>query len=459
MRKYPFTRFVWLLLTILICVGYADADQAKYVFLMIGDGMGAAQRSAAEQFSQSIGQGPLTMNSLPAQGLTTTHSYDSPVTDSAAAATAIACGRKTANGVVSLDHTRQTKLKTLAEIAAQRGMKVGIISSVSINHATPACFYAHQPSRGNYYQIAVELAQSNFEYFAGGSVQGATSEGQPSPFDLARQNGFTIVTTRPELMALQSGSGKVWTYNHTTDHNAALFYEIDRPADHISLAEFTRKGIDLLANPDGFFMMVEGGKIDWACHAHDAAAAIHDTIAFDDAVAEALKFYKQHPTETLIVVTADHETGGMGLSSAVEGLSFSPRVISRQTISGQQFVRTYLSQFKQDKLSFAQALPTICSLFGLSNLSAKELADLRQAYAQGELAPPVPLQIVSTRAGIVWSTGGHTATPVPTSAIGVGAKSFQGSYDNTDIFKKIDSVMKSADAVDCDCALPAGTSP
>ncbi|NIA07930.1 MAG: alkaline phosphatase [Actinobacteria bacterium] len=460
MRKFWFLR---LFVAIFVFVGSAGGEQAKYIFLMIGDGMGVVQRSAAEQFSRSCGNGQLVMNSLPAHGLTTTHSYQSLVTDSAAAATAIACGLKTANGVISMDYTKKTKLKTLAEIAAERGMRVGIISSVSIDHATPACFYAHQPSRSNYYQIAMELAASDFEYFAGGSLY-ARINGRVSPLQAARENGFTIVRTRAQLMALTNGCPKVWSYNQSVDYDSALYYEIDRPKDHLSLVELTAKGIDLLDNSDGFFMMVEGGKIDWACHAHDAAAAIRDILAFDKSVAEALEFYQRHPQDTLIVVTADHETGGMTVGSITAGLGFSPQRLSRQNISGLQFSRTEVLRFRDEQIGFEKALPIIQKAFGLDDLSSGELIRLGRAYTLSMIQKSVrskdegyrslygsydpltttALHILSSRAGIGWTTFSHTASSVATSAIGVGAESFDGYYDNTDIFRKIVSVMKSA---------------
>jgi len=279
----------------------------------------------------------------------------------------------------------------------------------------------------------------------------------------ARENGFAIVRTRAELIALTNGSAKVWAYNHTTDYDSALYYEIDRPEDHLSLVELTAKGIDLLDNSDGFFMMVEGGKIDWACHAHDAAAAIRDILAFDQAVAEVLKFYQRHPQDTLIVVTADHETGGMSIgSAAVSG--FFPQRLSRQNISGLQFSRTEVLRFRNQKISFDQALPTIRKAFGLDDLSSGELIRLRQAYTlsmiqksarnkdeeyrslYGSYDPltTAALHVLSNRAGIGWTSWYHTGLPVVTSAIGVGAESFDGYYDNTDIFKKIVSVMKPA---------------
>ena len=474
-KSWFFKSFV-LLVVVFLLAGAANAKQAKYVFLMIGDGMGVAQRTAAELFSKagqdrqgSLRVGKLAMNSLPVTGMTTTYAYETMVTDSAAAGTALACGQKTTNGVISMDHTGKRQLKTLAEIAAERDMKVGIVSSVSIDHATPACFYAHQASRNSFYESTMALAGSDYEYFAGGTSK-ATLPGKlkdrKSPFEAAKENGFTIVTTRRKLRGLRRGGGKVWAYNRTTDHKAALHYKIDRTKDYISLAEFTRKGIELLENPDGFFMMVEGGKIDWACHSHDAATAIRDTLDFDDAVAEVLKFYEEHPQDTMIVVTADHETGGMTIGSASTRYAFFPQQLSKQKISATLFSRTVIPRIRKEQMSFEQALPLVQKAFGLRKLSSEELGQLREAYAQSMLdkkdrpegnesyllyggydpLTTAAVHVLSSRAGVGWTTWSHTGSPVATSAIGVGAESFNGYYDNTDIFAKIVSIMKQAEA-------------
>lgn len=155
--------------------------RTKYIFLFIGDGMGLPQRNAAEIYlvsTEKIATAPglatetkLVMNTFPAQGMSTTYAADRLITGSAAAATALATGYKTNIGVINLDPTKTKKFKTIAEMAKESGMKIGIISSVSIDHATPAGFYAHQPSRGNYYEIAVEMAKSDFDYFAGGETK------------------------------------------------------------------------------------------------------------------------------------------------------------------------------------------------------------------------------------------------------------------------------------------------
>ncbi len=289
--------------------------KAKYVFLFIGDGMAMPQITAAEAYlnahsGTSPGVEKLSFTQFPAQGLTTTYDAGSFITDSASAGTAIATGSKTLSGVISMDETRTKKLKTIAEYAKESGMKVGIISSVNLDHATPACFYAKEESRNNYLSINMQLANSNFDYFAGGMVRiDKTPEGQLSAHDMMKKNGWILASSREELNALVPGDKQVYAYYNTSFTRNSLDYAIDMEAEDISLAEYTAKGIELLDNDEGFFMMVEGGKIDWACHANDAAASIHNTLAFDNAVKEAIEFYNAHPDDTIIIVTGDHETG------------------------------------------------------------------------------------------------------------------------------------------------------
>jgi alkaline phosphatase len=449
---------------------------AKYVILMIGDGMGVAQRAAAEYYLYACeagrkdppGMKTLCMNRFPAQGITTTYSQEAYVTDSAAAATAIACGQKTLNHALSMDYKLKTKLKTLAEIAKERGLKVGIVTSVSIDHATPAAFYAHQPHRDNLYEIAMELAASSFDYFGGGAAKGAqptVAKGRPSPVEAARKNGFVLVTRREELQALKPGGQKVWAFNHTCDEEAALYYEIDRPPDHIALAEFAAKGLELLDNPRGFFLMVEGGKIDWACHAHDAATAVREVVAFDQAVEAAFRFYEKHPHETLIVVTGDHETGGLTIGSTTQYAAF-PRKLQAQKMSSWAFRKT-IEQLRKRSAPFQDALQAAKPVFGLSTLSPADLQELEAAYAWS-LVPktqrPFALfpdlfhyggeepfgikctEILDRQAGFLWATPIHSGSPVQTSAIGVGHELFDGYHDNTDLFRKLLSVLPPAPA-------------
>ena len=232
--------------------------------------------------------------------------------------------------------------ETITEkVHEQLGMKVGIISSVNLNHATPAAFYAHQASRNSYYEIGLELIDSGFEYFAGGGLKKPTGADKDKEdlYALAKQAGYNVVKTQAEADKITSGP-VIIIDEHLADSDA-MAYELDRTDKLWSLADYVEKGIEVLDNDKGFFMMCEGGKIDWACHANDAASTIHDTLALADAVQVAIDFAKEHPDETLILVTGDHETGGLTIGFA--GTDYD----------------TYLSLLDSQKISFAKfAAPT-----------------------------------------------------------------------------------------------------
>ncbi len=452
----------------LVTASTAWSAKPKYVFMFVGDGLGLPQRAAAVQY---LGK-DLVIDSFPAQGITTTHAADRFITGSAAAATALSAGVKTNIGVVGMDADLQP-VKTLAEIAKEQGKKVGIVSSVSIDHATPAAFYAHVPKRGNYYDIDLALAKSSIDYFAGGGLKDPANKRdnakkfEGNAVELAKANGFTFATGREEFEKLTGKEGKIVAINGWLQDSGAMPYAMDTSSADISLAEFTAKGIDILDNPNGFFMMVEGGKIDWACHANDAAASIHDTIAFDDAVAVAYDFYKTHPEETLIVVTGDHETGGLTLGFAGTKYKSNYDLLSNQKISFQKFQDDVIKVAKKDgNVKFDSIKEPITDNFGLKFtgeqddlmvLKDHELKQLKEAFERsmaddsGKSKDPAtyllyggydPLtisltHIINQKAGVAWTSYKHTAVPVSTAAVGVGYERFQGMYDNTDVAKKV----------------------
>jgi alkaline phosphatase len=445
-----------------------SAERAKYVFLFVGDGMALPQINAAEALlaarEHKSSPEKLTFTTFPAQGLTTTYSANAFITDSAAAGTAIATGNKTNSGVISMDPNGTVSYPTIAEMAKAAGMKVGIVSSVNLDHATPAVFYAHQKSRKNYFDINRQMAESDFDYFAGGMVRiDKTPPGEKSAHDIMQSRGFKIAKTRDELNALTPIEGAQYYAYNTGFAANALDYGIDMDSDDITLAEFTAKGIELLQNENGFFMMVEGGKIDWACHANEAAASIGDTVAFEEAVQEALDFYQDHPKETLIVVTGDHETGGLSLGFAGTKYDSAFDQILKQKKSFEWFNTYVLGPYKDKNSggSLEDLLPEIAETFGLTELTEYEKAQLQEAYTRsmgGEVVRSKsqdeyllyggyePLTVTIThllnqRAGIAWASYSHTGVPVSTFAIGASSSLFNGYYDNTDIFKKLTAAM------------------
>ena len=445
--------------------------KAKYVFYFIGDGMALSQINSTEIFKGTqngngpMGRQPMNFTAFSHQGVQRTQSADTFITESAAAGTALATGNKTNNDILGMDPTKSVKFKTMAEMAKEKGMKVGIVSSVSLDHATPGAFYAHQPTRKNYYEIGQEMINSNFDYFAGGGLLAPTGKkkDQPNLLDIAKQKGYQVALSIEEIQKIGRGSGKTIAIAPNLAAEEAMSYEIDR-GEKVSLAEFTRKGIEVLDNQNGFFMMVEGGKVDWACHANDAATTVKDVMAFEEAIAEALKFYAKHPDETLIVVTGDHETGGMTIGFAGTGYKTFFSKLGGQTLSYEEFdkqIKTYRDQVGASNANLDDWLPALANQFGMNELTAYEKNRLAQALAFSMIDPQKrpadeettlaygpyePFSVTVThllnqRAGIGWTTYAHTGVAVPVYAQGTGSAVFDGYYDNTDVAKKMMNIM------------------
>jgi alkaline phosphatase len=453
----------------------AQGGQAKYVFLFVGDGMAMPQISSAEVFANARSSKDITISRLgfsrfPVAGLTTTYDAGTFITDSASAATAFATGNKTLSGVINMDAGKTRSFKTIAEYAHEAGKKVGIVSSVTLNHATPAAFYAKVPSRSDYYDIAVQLANSGFEYFAGGRVDQATGKNgdQPDAVGIARANGYTYVNTDAAFRALRPGAGKVIAVNQRLQDSGSMPYAMDLKAGELTLADYTRKGIELLRdNPQGFFMMVEGGKIDWACHANDAGAVIYDVLAFDEAIKAAVDFARQYPDETLIVVTGDHETGGMTIGFAGTQYETFFDKVGLQQRSYIAFDDEVLTPYKKntpgERARLVDLLPAIQESFGIDFNSLSDFQKeqiefaFRRSMGNEAIQPftedqyllyggyePLTVKLTQTMnqtAGIGWTTYSHTGVPVSTFAYGVHQELFGGYYDNTDIFRKLASAM------------------
>ncbi|MEA3504151.1 MAG: alkaline phosphatase [Bacteroidota bacterium] len=447
---------------------------AKYVFLFIGDGMGLAQVNATEAYLASlkneIGITKLNMSKYDIQSYMTTFAENRYITGSAAAGTALATGEKTSINTISMNGDRTKSLKTVAEMAKESGHKVGIITNVYINHATPAVFYAHVPSRGNYYDIGLQLTNSDFDYFGGGDIKYSTGRKHDKKDikKIAAEKGYKYVNTKEEILSLNKNSGKVIAVNPRLFGGGAMPYAIDINDKDISLAGFVEKGIEVIDNKEGFFMMVEGGKIDWACHGNDAATTIQGVLGLDRAVDVAEEFYKKHPDETLIIVTADHETGGMSVGYRHTHYESYYARLKNQTISNVQFGRVL------DKLTKNGATPSYLQVFALTEkyfgfnidkdmmLTDKEEKALKKAYRIQFLGEEdtaekdamalsytgdkpyaaVCVQLMNHKAGISFSSNSHTGIPVPVRAKGVGAELFNTYLDNTDITKNIMKIMK-----------------
>lgn len=286
---------------LLLCSVTLWGKGPKYVFYFIGDGMGVNHVELG-------GGDSLNFTQFPYKGTLTTHSANKKITDSAAAGTALSTGTKTSNGTLGLSADHKTKLKSIAYTAKETGRKVGIVSSVSIDHATPAAFYANAESRNMSYEIASQLPLSGFDLFAGAGFV------KPKElFQTLIDSMYTIVRGKNVVL---DGSKIVWIQTIGKDVGELPYAATKRQEDDLTLPIFTEKAIEFLAadSSKGFFMMVEGGKIDWAAHANSAKNVRGEVQDFAQAIAHAIKFYEAHPEQTLIIVTADHETGGLSLN-------------------------------------------------------------------------------------------------------------------------------------------------
>lgn len=457
---------------LLLAVHAQEAPRVKYAFLFIGDGMGMAQVNLTQAYLSALdgetGMKPLTFTQFPSTGMVSTFAETELITCSAAAGTALATGKKTGNGRISMSSDKSEIYPTIAEKAKNTGKRIGIVTNVSLDHATPATFYAHQPTRDMHFEIGYQLVTSRFDYFAGGGFLDPVDTVNGTVTDLleaARNNGFTVVDNTTGFKQLMNTRQKTIVVAPNPAGGATLPYAMDMGPGDIGLDEFTAKGIELLDNPEGFFMMVEGGKIDWASHANDAGATIHETLAFDKAVAIAFDFYKQHPNETIIVVTADHETGGLSLGNRMMKYETNLALFRHQKSSFEKFTMVVkaLREKKtgkpdEDLKKFFQLLDANLGLHNMDNgtlLTDEEKATLKaimeetmyneatgeDTYGDKEPLAAAAIQILANRAGVSWGSNTHTFISVPVFAIGAGAEEFTGVFDNTDLPGKLERLM------------------
>lgn len=298
-------------LLILICLSaasliFAEEATPKNIILFIGDGMGFQQITAAKVIKKT-----LEMERCPATALVTTWPANGFVTDSAAGATAMATAVKVKNGAISLDANDQP-LKTVLEYAEEKKKATGLVSTCAVTHATPAAFVAHVPSRGQQLEIAAQMAASEVDVLFGGGLH---------YFDPPPSTNAPVEKVKPALDALKKKMAVAVTAEEfrniqTPEKVAALLYPKHPPVvaeREVSLSEMTAKAIEILSqNKEGFFLMVEGSQIDWAGHQSNGTNVVAETVDFDDAVGAGLDFAEQNG-ETLVIITADHETGGFAL--------------------------------------------------------------------------------------------------------------------------------------------------
>ena len=462
-----------ILLFLLLAAVNLQAQQAKYVFYFIGDGMGTNQVLGTEMYLSElkgeIGVTPLLFAQFPNSAIATTFSAFNGVTDSAAAGTALATGNKTKNGAIGVTKDLSTEANSVASWAKDNGYRVGVSSSVTIDHATPASFYAHEGDRGSSYNIGLDLIKANFDFYAGSDFDDPTNRKESrkdgksyeSLYDLTQKAGYTLARGYKDYQKKSKKAEKMILFQKeeaSQKDRSSIPYAIDRKKGDMTLAEITRAGINFLSKEDskGFFLMVEGGKIDWACHANDAATTFHEVIDFNEAIKVAYEFYEQHPDETLIVVTADHETGGMILGNGAYALNL--QALKGQKVSEGEFtsVLNDMRRKYKNQVSWEVIQAVLKEYFGFWDtvkLNKRHEDQLKAIYEKSFSNQPVDLEknlyqqneplagaakrILNQIAMVSWASGSHSAGYVPVFAIGAGAEAFNGQIDNTEIPIKI----------------------
>ena len=360
----------------------------------------------------------------------------------------------------------QTEVSSVAVWAKNKGCRVGVTTNVSVDHATPAAFYAHDPSRGSYYKIGTDLYKAGFDFYAGSDFIDPNNKdnkdgNSENLYTMAEKNGYTIARGYKDYLKKCKKADKMILFQSekaSEKDRTAIPYAIDRTKDDLTLADITRSAINFLSKDlsKGFFLMVEGGKIDWACHSNDAATAFHEVADMDEAVKVAYEFYSQHPDETLIVVTADHETGGFGLGTGAYKLNL--QVLKNQKVSESGFTRILneLRKKYNNNVSWEKVQQALKENFGFwdkvklnekqeerllakynDTFKGKEAKLEKSEYAQDEPLAAEAKRIIDEIALVGWTSGGHSAGYVPVFAIGAGADLFQGRIDNTEIPIKI----------------------
>jgi len=432
----------------------AQAQTPKYIFYYIGDGMGMGPVMAAQTYNRVIrgNDTPLTMMQFPTVAWCQTWSASSTTTDSAAAGTALSTGTKTRNGMLGMgpDTIAATSVATILH---NEGWGVGVTTSVSADDATPGAFYAHVPNRGMSYEIDCEAATCGYEFIAGAGLRGLAGDKHDDIVARMKQNGVQMLYGRDSARNIDSR--RVCLLNAETGNVWNVGYTIDSVADRMDLPFIAETCLTHLMkySPDKFFMMVEGGNIDHALHANDGGAAIKEVLNFDEALEVAYKFYLAHPDETLIVVTADHDTGGLAMGNDVVKYATNLACFDYQRKSKEAFSeeckamlrdrRVYKWEDMREKLSADFGLFTAIPVSASQEQALKDKftatfelrnsEDQKTLYANFDAFSVAVLRLINDAAGLGFTTTSHTGNPVPLFAVGVGADLFKGLNNNSEI--------------------------
>jgi len=431
-------------------VSGATSGKAKNIILLIGDGMGPSHFGAAWLYSNRILGKDLKMVEVMNTGRTAylvNDTADAIVTESAAAAGQIATGQKMTARAISMAADGKTPIKTIMELAKDKGMATGLVTTSGITDATPAAFSAHVALRSDEGSVADQELKLGVDVLMGGRKQfflpeasaGARKDGR-NLMDEAKGKGYTVVGTAQELQAAPAGK-ILGLFN-----NGNMAYEIDRAkTQEPSLAEMTAKTLDVLSrNSKGFFAMIEGGRIDHAAHRNDVAGVIQDTLAFDAAVGVVLEFARKNP-QTLVIITADHETAGMSVvghsKTSKEYVGIDLAAIkeikaSFEVIGGELGKNPNPQKIKEVVKQYLAIEITDDEAKTVANDTIRKLDEANYNYPTFHSLAFVLRPYL--RVG--WGSQTHTASPLMAFGMGPGSDRINGLLHNTQLF----NIMKAA---------------
>lgn len=457
--------FAGLATAVVLLAGCAPQPKAKYVFYFIGDGMsfnhilGTELYNAAKEGSEEIER--INFTKFDVRGFVTNYSASHPVTDSAAAGTALATGSKTNNSYIGVD-AEGNELRNLVDVASEGGYLSGLVTNVGINHATPSAFYGHTSDRFGFPKLVDDFIASDVAFAAGSTImdgESAPDGNGASTLELAervRQAGINVCIDAEVAGAIV---GKRVVLVSNDKENKHIPYVIDRKGGEMGLVDYSRAAINYLTNnaKDGFFLMVEGGKLDYAAHEQDAVATFYEVNEFAATVELALEFAKKHPRETLIVVTADHETGGLSLGW--DHYEIRMNLLTEQECSALQvteIIQQMRAEGKRNWNDYKQVLSDKLGLWSHVPVTAEEekllLDDFHKIfmkygpmvdglYNKNEYLVYHAICILNQHASLDWTSMYHTGLYTPFYVMGVGKEAFLDCRDQTDIPKTIARLM------------------
>lgn len=454
-----------LLCAAAVCFGtLAYGAQPKYVFMMIGDGMGPGPIMATQNYLRLGSETPdarLNMLQMPVSSRAMSYSASSPVTDSAAAGTALSTGSKTKNGMLGMN-ADTVAVYSIARDLKQQGWGIGIVTNNAPDDATPGAFYAHVPSRSMYYEIGKDAAASGVDFLAGASLRGRKDkEGNPTDlYNILEQSGVTILrgkkgaeqvrTTDSRRIVLVNPEGHAW--------DNEMGFAIDgADADTVGLSLYTATEACLYHleknSPDHFLMVIEDGMIDHLLHGNDGSSSIRQILSFDRVIGRVLEFYRQHPDETLVIVTADHDTGGMSNGCRTTRYKIFFDNVNHQKLSKDAFSDYCTDLLKSGrKVTWEEMEKVLAEKLGMGtvvNVSDEQEEYLKKAfdktfvkrnaedvkglYKDSNAFASAVFKVFNNSSGFGFTTSNHTGNFTPVFAIGVGSERFTGTLDNTEI--------------------------